>query len=81
MREFKPDHYELVEKIKICLEEIGITYTEVHITPLKEGYRIELYPEQSIDIIYEIANCLSNQIGLSVDVKEYVYGKVLLLKT
>jgi|GEM_PF-1077852 len=72
------NYIDIEKKIKECVKSSGVYYEEIYITPLSGGFRVEISPMPSSEIIEGIAKCISEKASVSVKVKEYPYGKVVV---
>jgi len=76
----KLGYLEVVEAVRACLKLLGLNYVEFYLTPLRAGYRVEVYPPPSLKDLGELASCLSKRVGVAVELGERTYGAVLIVK-
>lgn len=72
------DYIDIEKKIKECIKSSRVYYEEIYITPVSGGFRVEISPMPSSEIIIEIAKCISEKVSVNVRIKEYPYGKVII---
>lgn len=77
----RSEYIELLELLRKCLVGENTVYEEIYVTPLRSGYRVEIYPEPSLSTLRHLAECISRNRGVYVEVKKYPYGLVLVIKT
>lgn len=78
--EEKFDYYDVVEVTRRCLGQVNVSYIEILITPLRTGYRVEIYPQQVRQLLEVLAHCMSKLLEATIEVKEYPHGTVLVVK-
>jgi len=59
-----PDYLVVSEKIRLCLEKYALDYTELWITLLRDGYRIEVFPAPSMEKKELLAACISRELNV-----------------
>jgi hypothetical protein len=74
------DYLNLQEIVKTCLNKLGFTFPEAWITPIRNGYRVELQPPQSRELLNNLALCIKESLKVEVLVKDYVHGSAILVK-
>jgi len=78
--EKKFDYYDVAEAVKKCLEQVNASYIEILITPLRSGYRVEIYPQQTRQLLEMLARCVSRLLEAGTEMKECPYGVTLVVK-
>lgn len=78
--EKKFDYYDIVEVTKKCLDQVNASYTEIYVTPLRAGYRVEVYPKPTRQLLEMIAHCMSRLLEIGVEVKERPHSAMLEIK-
>jgi hypothetical protein len=65
-----PDFDVFHEKVKLCLERAGLRSVELWIYPLRVGYRVEILPQKSIDMLRSILECIVKELGGEGSIRE-----------
>jgi hypothetical protein len=64
-----------------CIKQIGVSYEELYITPISNGFKVELSPTPRINELEEVSKCISAKTKLDTCVKEYPYGNIIVART
>lgn len=75
----KIDLNKILENVRTCINKNDVKYVEVLITPIRQGFKVEIYPEQGRLDLERIADCLSSELKFETLIKESVNGKVMIV--
>lgn len=78
--EKKLDYYDVVEATKKCLEQVNAGHVEIFVTPLRTGYRVEVYPQLTRQLLETLVCCVSKLLEASAEIREHPYGTTLVIK-
>lgn len=79
--ETKKVNYQIFyEKVKECIQVTNIDQVELHIIPLSNGYKLEVYPAQADEVLARLSDCISKSTSLKTEIKVYLYGKAIIVK-
>jgi len=78
--ERRVDYIDIERKIEECVKQSSVYYEEMYITPIREGFKVEISPVPGDSALEEISRCISEKTGTSTSVREYPYSKVITAK-
>ncbi|MEM4717588.1 MAG: hypothetical protein QXE81_02370 [Desulfurococcaceae archaeon] len=75
----KQDPYKILEFIRTCINRNNVKYVEILVTPIRQGFKVEIYPEPEYLELERVAYCLSSELKCKTSIEELRYGKVITI--